>query len=326
MFYINLKKSLGFSTSIIALSTLLGLGSLTSVAALAMDDGGAAKPNKVYQATFKPETGAAPDDYVTFLYEEGSSQITWQGQVTLLNGCQGLKSHTLNDIYYFMPPKSTDPIFSFNLEVTSSGQICTQVVKTQEFSGVKEPIYLNKDQTENFKTLFAINWIRPETRPQTQWWERVDFTKLRWRERNIDSLNWGIYKYSIQGRVLEEGESEENCISVRYGLIGRWCKTVQADPRNGKMGLKSLIITSASQLRRQLGPVNTLDKLHFVSDALRGNGWDRGETIFRGRNLIRIQGECTQAIRYYELRNTSSGYQLDYLKEDIDTSVPAICE
>jgi hypothetical protein len=310
----HIKTRTAKLTSLLSLA-VFGLSfaffSASSVAALAAPNGPGditAKPVKVYSKTYYPPNSKDTGDFVTISYNPAKpDKISWKGKVTLFNGCQGIARNELNDIYYFAPPGPNDPTFSFNLEV-----------------GEKTPIYLSDTQLKNFDKLFSFSWTYPDTKP-TNWWDKVNLNKLKWAEKDPASVNVGLYNLKIEGRVLQEGESEKNCVGVRYGMIGRWCKTVIANPRFG-LKIASINITNLPQLRQYLGSLSTINKLHFLSDAARGNGWDKGETIYQGRRLIRLQRECTTALDFYEVITTPKTYQLKYLTTIEDNSMPALCE
>lgn len=280
--------------------------------------------SSIYKAKVFSTLAINPGDYVEFTYYPSKQQLDWKGQVTLLNGCQFLESAKLNYIYYFLPPLPTDPSYSFDLNISDSGQAaCTQILKYHQFSGSEKSVFFSDEQLQNFKKQFTLNYSYPYNK---QWWNGLNFAKLNWIEKDSKNYKTRLRNLNIIGSVLQPKESDKDCTGVRYGLIGRYCKQVKMDLKDEKTGIVTTsIIKNVYGLKGNLGSVTTFNKLHFVADALRGNGWDKGETIYKGKNLLRVQNECSTEVTYYELINRKNDYKIVTLKTE-NSDFPAICE
>jgi hypothetical protein len=277
----------------------------------------------IYSMNLKPQNWINTFDNVTYSYDPMEKVIRWNGIVTFTDGCKYIEKNTLNPIMYFVAPKPTDPIFSHNLTIGSNGTMCTQVVTQKNFSG-KLKFNLTSINQNNFLTLFKLDWSIKDK--PSEWFDNINFKKLDWKKFESSSINIGLFKLELKYKLFNQEPSKDQCISVTRRMLGWVCTFIEAKPISNWIFLPTRLIRSSKELANYIPKINSIQKLHFVADAIRTNGWDLGEVIYNNKPLMKVQNECTTDVSYYEIIKSSNGFETKFLKSEIYDDIPAICE
>jgi hypothetical protein len=310
-----IQKFIKFNNSLCLLLAFILIGSVTSFAI---------PPS--YSSSIKPDGWMFSNDYLNVQYDPLSKVLSWNGSVTLSNGCMSLVSQSMSPIYYLVTPKPSDPVFNHKLVIKSFGEICTQSVMNKLFSGSLNNVSLSASQLLNFSTTVSLSWSDNTIKPPSNLWENINLKKLNWIEKDPISIKAGFYNLTLEGTFLYTEPKKSECISFRRGMLGWYCKRVIAKAANPMFRLPTKIITNPADLRYILWSINSLEKAHFMADVLRGNGWDKGEVMYQGKYLTRMNNECTTDVSYYQVLATNNSYELKPLKTEVDSSITALCE
>lgn len=309
-----------FVTISIALACSLLIGAF-STGANASNNENKSELGKAKVKTFVIRSNDQPEtDSVKIKYDSSKESLTYDGLLTLRTGCDFIKSSKVSRINYFSQPSPSDPAYSLNVEVdTLKERACTQALKKARFNGTFNPV--NFDQSKPLGNQIRLNVYFPQLPPN--WFNSLDLSRFNWSDSTTDTVKRNGFTYKIEGTVLDRNKPvdfSKNCVGVRVGRIGPYCKTVTVS-KNNKVILELKNIESFS---KHFGEITNKEQLQFVSRAVQGSGFDLQTSIYNGHFLSRFVRECTNEVFYYEFN--PKNYSKALLQSKIDKKVAVKCE
>jgi hypothetical protein len=270
--------------------------------------------------TLKPKTSNKTDQIV-LTYNKKENIMNYNLNVTVDKSCQKTRID-IEPINAFTPPQQGIPLYEVNVKISNiKNRVCSKKFGEVKLKGVI-PTYLEENQIRDFNSLFNLTWLTPSSKPSL-----IDeLSKLKFIENTNDTYTEGNYKYTIKGVLLPHRTKDlSNCIGYRIGMGGIYCKSVVKTNKFDTSEKQD--IKTAKDLHLSLGNINSVRELNFVSDALRGGGWDKGSIQYNGDFFTKNQNECTIMMNYYKVStNNQKGYNFERIGSKIDKNAPAMCE